>query len=54
MMRLIGGCVAGCLLVFASYGYAEVLELEGTVKSVDAASRSISIVRKTPQGREGP
>ena len=31
---------------------AEVLELEGTVKSIDAASRSISIVRKTPKGEK--
>ena len=31
---------------------AEVLELEGTVKSVDTASRAISIVRKTPKGEK--
>lgn len=43
-------CLAGCLLTSASN--AEVLELEGTVRSIDAASRSITIVRKTPKGEK--
>jgi hypothetical protein len=42
--------------VLMGYGYAtasaEVLELEGTVKAVDAESRAISIVRKTPKGEK--
>jgi len=52
MMQLVRGCVAGCLLVFASYGYAEVLELEGTVKRIDQDARSISVVRKTAKGEK--
>jgi hypothetical protein len=32
--------------------FAEVLELEGTVKAVDASARSISVVRKTPKGEK--
>ena len=47
MLRFLLACVVA---VAASVAQAEVLELEGTVKSVDAASRSISIVRKTPKG----
>jgi len=35
---------------FASYGHAEVIDLEGRVKAVDAESRTISIERKTPKG----
>lgn len=31
---------------------AEVLTLEGTIKSVDAATRSITITRKTPKGEK--
>jgi len=31
---------------------AEVLELEGTVKTTDTASRSITIIRKTPKGEK--
>jgi uncharacterized protein (TIGR03067 family) len=45
--------LVACVAVFAaSLAHAEVLELEGTVKSVDPASRSISIVRKTPKGEK--
>jgi len=31
---------------------AEVIELEGTVKSIDKDARSISVVRKTPKGEK--
>lgn len=41
-----------CGLLYAAVATAEVLELEGTVKAVDAASRSITIVRKTPKGEK--
>jgi hypothetical protein len=36
--------------VLGSSSYAEVIDLEGTVKSVDAESRTICIERKTPKG----
>jgi uncharacterized protein (TIGR03067 family) len=37
-----------CLIALVgSFAYAEVLELEGTIKSVDAAKREITIGRKT-------
>jgi hypothetical protein len=36
--------------LFASLAHAEVIDLEGTVKAVDAESRTISIERKTPKG----
>ena len=32
--------------------HAEVLELEGTVKSVDATARTMSVERKTPKGNK--
>lgn len=41
--------LAVALFAFAS-AHAEVLELEGTVKAVDATARSITIERKTPKG----
>ncbi len=42
---------AGVLaLLSIGHGYAEVVELEGTVKAVDATARSITIERKTPKG----
>jgi Cu/Ag efflux protein CusF len=50
MMRLIRGCVGGCLLAVASFGNAEVIDLEGIVKAVDADDRSITIERKTAKG----
>lgn len=37
-------------LLMAASVFAEVIELEGTVKSVDAATRVITIERKTPSG----
>lgn len=40
--------LAVCLL--SATAHAEVLELEGTVKAVDASARSITIERKTPKG----
>jgi Cu/Ag efflux protein CusF len=36
--------------LLASLAHAEVIELEGTVKAVDASSRSITIERKTAKG----
>lgn len=36
----------------ALFAHAEVLELEGTVKSIDKDARAISIVRKTPKGEK--
>ena len=41
-----------CVCLGCGVARAEVLELEGTVKSVDPASRAISIVRKTPKGEK--
>lgn len=38
--------------LLASLATAEVLELEGTVKAVDASNRSITIVRTTPKGEK--
>jgi len=42
------------VLFVATMGFAqaEVLELDGTIKSLDADSRTISIVRKTPKGEK--
>ena len=37
-------------LLYATVAHAEVLELEGTVKAVDASARSITIERKTAKG----
>lgn len=42
----------GILMWTINIAHAEVLELEGTVKSIDAASRSITITRKTPKGEK--
>jgi len=43
----------GLSLLLASHSaHAEVLELEGTIKSVDAEARSVTIVRKTPKGEK--
>ncbi len=42
-----------CLFaVLATAAHAEVLELEGTVKAVDAAARTMSVERKTPKGNK--
>ncbi len=49
MFRALLAFTVACSTLVA---HAEVLELEGTVKSVDPASRSISIVRKTPKGEK--
>jgi len=38
------------LTLFASLSQAEVIDLEGTVKAIDAEARTISIERKTPKG----
>ncbi len=46
-------CVAlfACLSLLApASSFAEVLELEGTVKAVDASARTITLERKTPKG----
>ncbi len=40
------------LILLATVSQAEVLELEGTVKSIDPDTRAISIVRKTPKGEK--
>jgi hypothetical protein len=44
-----GICLFG-LFLLPAIGYAEVLDLEGTVKAVDATARTISVERKTPKG----
>jgi WD40 repeat protein len=44
--------ILASLSLLSAVASAEVLELEGTVKSVDPASRAISIVRKTPKGEK--
>jgi len=46
--RLMHLAAASLIMSLASLAQAEVLELEG----IDAASRSISIVRKTPKGEK--
>jgi hypothetical protein len=43
-------CLA--LGVLGGNGHAEVIELEGTVKAVDADARTISIARKTAKGEK--
>ncbi len=43
------GFVSAVVLV-AAFAQAEVLELEGTVKAVDATARTMSVERKTPKG----
>jgi len=39
-------------LYFGASATAEVLELEGTIKAIDAEARSVIIVRKTPKGEK--
>jgi hypothetical protein len=43
-----------CLAVICGGGfaYAEVIELDGTIKSIDKDARAISITRKTPKGEK--
>jgi uncharacterized protein (TIGR03067 family) len=42
-----------CFVLFAaSVAHAEIIELEGTVKSIDQDARAISITRKTPKGEK--
>jgi uncharacterized protein (TIGR03067 family) len=42
-----------CLVALVATGsYAEVIELEGTIKSIDKDARAISITRKTPKGEK--
>jgi hypothetical protein len=42
-----------CLIALGgSVAYAEVLELEGTIKAIDQEARSVSIVRQTPKGEK--
>ena len=43
-------CVAACLPSGMTLSHAEVIELEGTVKALDADARTISIERKTAKG----
>lgn len=49
MIRL---AVFAILVGLASLAHAEVIELEGTVKSIDQDARAISISRKTPKGEK--
>jgi uncharacterized protein (TIGR03067 family) len=52
---MVSTCCQGLLCLFAlvaTAAHAEVLELEGTVKAIDAKARSITIVRKTPKGEK--
>jgi hypothetical protein len=44
--------VAIICVVFGTPSHAEVLELEGTVKSIDREARTVSIVRKTSKGEK--
>ena len=39
-----------CIAVASAVAHAEVLELEGSVQSIDKEARTVSIVRKTPKG----
>jgi len=41
-----------CLILLPLNAHAEVIDLEGTVKSIDAEARSISVARKTPKGEK--
>ena len=41
-----------CMFLFCTSIHAEVIELDGTIKSLDQDSRAISIVRKTPKGEK--
>jgi len=43
--------VSGCFSI-QSLAHAEVIELEGTIKSIDQDARAISISRKTPKGEK--
>jgi hypothetical protein len=50
-MRACKGIFSGLLVVLiAAVVHAEVLELEGTVKAVDATARTMSVERKTAKG----
>jgi len=49
-MRLTAILPTLALLLTVSFSHAEVIELEGTVKAVDADARTISIERKTSKG----
>jgi uncharacterized protein (TIGR03067 family) len=44
--------LASLVVSLASLAHAEVIELEGTVKSIDQDARAISISRKTPKGEK--
>jgi uncharacterized protein (TIGR03067 family) len=52
MMRRTVALILVSAAIASSPAHAEVLELEGTVKSIEPASRSISIVRRTPKGEK--
>jgi hypothetical protein len=49
---VVKGFLFGIFALLASIAHAEVLELEGTVKSIDREARTISIVRKTSKGEK--
>ena len=40
-------------VALGSVANAEVIELEGTIKSIDHDARAIAITRKTPKGEKG-
>ena len=46
----LNGVVALAACMLSAFAHAEVLELEGTVKAVDASACTITIERKTPKG----
>lgn len=52
MTRVKSILVAVVWIAAQTWTHAEVIELEGTIKSIDAGSRAISIVRKTPSGEK--
>jgi hypothetical protein len=51
-MRCNLAIVAIICVAFGTPSHAEVLELEGTVKSIDREARTVSIVRKTSKGEK--
>ncbi len=47
---MVKGFLFCVVAVLATVAHAEVLELEGTVKAVDATARTMTVERKTPKG----
>ena len=46
-------CISLMFAATVSLAQAEVIELEGTIKSIDHDARAIAITRKTPKGEKG-